>query len=193
MTEQEFALSLPQDISDDERKRLLEEWRLQNPQPEVEEEVVEEEVSEQQPQEEVISSENVNFSFPSSFNNQQKPSLFSLGSDGQIDINSSIFNTSKTDTLNYQFQGTSLPTTESNLTLGSLQNNVEAMEAEQRLTAVSKPNEIMNTFDKAYEYKYDLVDGKMIYYTRKKDTEDEWDVIDNPEDNRCTECGAVRF
>ena len=45
MTEQEFALSLPQDISDDERKRLLEEWRLQNPQPEVEEEVVEEEVS----------------------------------------------------------------------------------------------------------------------------------------------------
>ena len=193
MTEQEFALSLPQDISDDERKRLLEEWRLQNPQPEVEEEVVEEEVSEQQPQEEVISSENVNFSFPSSFNNQQKPSLFSLGSDGQIDINSSIFNTSNTDTLNYQFQGTSLPTTNLNLSLGGLQNNVEAMEAQQRLTAVSKPNEIMNTFDKAYEYKYDLVDGKMIYYTRKKDTEDEWDVIDNPEDNRYFDIGAKVF
>ena len=72
---------------------LVEEWKKNNPQPEVEEEVVEEEVSEQQPREEVISSENVNFSFPSSFNNQQKPSLFSLGSDGQIDINSSIFNT----------------------------------------------------------------------------------------------------
>ena len=172
---------------------LVEEWKKNNPQPEVEEEVVEEEVSEQQPREEVISSENVNFSFPSSFNNQQKPSLFSLGSDGQIDINSSIFNTSNTDTLNYQFQGTSLPTTESNLTLGSLQNNVEAMEAEQRLTAVSKPNEIMNTFDKAYEYKYDLVDGKMIYYTRKKDTEDEWDVIDNPEDNRYFDIGAKVF
>ena len=172
---------------------LVEEWKKNNPQPEVEEEVVEEEVSEQQPREEVISSENVNFSFPSSFNNQQKPSLFSLGSDGQIDINSSIFNTSNTDTLNYQFQGTSLPTTESNLTLGSLQNNVEAMEAEQRLTAVSKPNEIMDTFDKAYEYKYDLVDGKMIYYTRKKDTEDEWDVIDNPEDNRYFDIGAKVF
>ena len=124
MTEQEFALSLPQDISDDERKRLLEEWRLQNPQPEVEEEVVEEEVSEQQPQEEIISSENVNFSVPSSFNNQEKPNLFSLGSDGQINITPSFLNTSNTDT-------------EPNLSLGELQNNVEAMEAEQRLTAVS--------------------------------------------------------
>ena len=180
MTEQEFALSLPQDISDDERKRLLEEWRLQNPQPEVEEEVVEEEVSEQQPQEEIISSENVNFSVPSSFNNQEKPNLFSLGSDGQINITPSFLNTSNTDT-------------EPNLSLGELQNNVEAMEAEQRLTAVSKPNEVMNTFDKAYEYKYDLVDGKMIYYTRKKDTEDEWDVIDNQEDKRYFDIGARVF
>ncbi len=42
MTEEEFALSLPQDISDNERTRRLEEWRKENPQPEVEE-VVEEE------------------------------------------------------------------------------------------------------------------------------------------------------
>jgi|TARA_B100000035_G_scaffold119195_1_gene101109 hypothetical protein len=193
MTEEEFLMSLPQSLDPDEKLKRLEQWRQENPQPEVEEEVVEEEVSEQQPKEEIISSENVNFSFPSSFNNQQKPSLFSLGSDGQIDINSSIFNTSNTDTLNYQFQGTSLPTTNLNLSLGGLQNNVEAMEAQQRLTAVSKPNEIMNTFDKSYEYKYDLVDGKMIYYTRKNGTEDEWDVIDNPEDNRYFDIGAKVF
>ena len=37
MTEEEFALSLPQNISDDERSRRLEEWRKENPQPEVEE------------------------------------------------------------------------------------------------------------------------------------------------------------
>ena len=41
MTEEEFALSLPQNISDEERTRRLEEWRKENPQPEVEE-VVEE-------------------------------------------------------------------------------------------------------------------------------------------------------
>ena len=41
MTEEEFALSLPQNISDKERTRRLEEWRKENPQPEVEE-VVEE-------------------------------------------------------------------------------------------------------------------------------------------------------
>jgi hypothetical protein len=37
MTEEEFALSLPQNISDDERSRRLQEWRKENPQPEVEE------------------------------------------------------------------------------------------------------------------------------------------------------------
>jgi len=47
MTEEEFALSLPQDISDNERTRRLEEWRKENPQPEVEEEV--EEVVEEKP------------------------------------------------------------------------------------------------------------------------------------------------
>ena len=47
MTEEEFALSLPQDISDNERTRRLEEWRKQNPQPEVEEEV--EKVVEEKP------------------------------------------------------------------------------------------------------------------------------------------------
>ena len=42
MTEEEFLMSLPQDLDRDEKIARLEQWRQENPQPEVEEETVEE-------------------------------------------------------------------------------------------------------------------------------------------------------
>ena len=47
MTDEEFLMSLPQDLLRDEKIRRLEEYRQENPQPEVEEETVEEETVEE--------------------------------------------------------------------------------------------------------------------------------------------------
>ena len=41
MTEEEFLMSLPQSLDPDEKLKRLEQWRQENPQPEVEEEVIE--------------------------------------------------------------------------------------------------------------------------------------------------------
>jgi len=54
MTDEEFLMSLPQDLHRDEKIRRLEAYRQKNPQPEVEEEVVEEEVVEEPAQKSFI-------------------------------------------------------------------------------------------------------------------------------------------
>ena len=169
MTEQEFALSLPQDISDDERKRLLEEWRLQNPQPEVEEEVVEEAVEE--PQSEKPDVDLLNYQFqrtdlvPSLFGEPAgtpPQSSIQYDSDGSISINpNNIFNT------NYS----NLSLSGINTMLQPQQQNQDYLDAIEKLSVVAKPEEVIKERD--YEYKYEITDdGELMYYTRRVGSEE---------------------
>ena len=107
MTDEEFLMSLPQDLHRDEKIRRLEEWRQENPQPEVQEEVVEEEAVEEETVEEPQSEEPdvdlLNYQFqrtdlvPSLFGEPAgtpPESTVQLDKDGNISINpNNLFNT----------------------------------------------------------------------------------------------------
>ena len=146
MTEEEFLMSLPQDLSRDEKIKRLEEWRQKNPQPEVEEEV-EEEVVEEPDQKSFF-----------------EPAPGSILSDDF--------------SLNLSGRVGKKPISE--MSLGEMQQELEPYQAQQaykeRIESVAKPNEVYDSFDNEFEYKYTIENNQPTYYSRPKGSDSDWKV-----------------
>tara|TARA_Y100001972_G_scaffold1826_1_gene2109 strand:+ start:5322 stop:14024 length:8703 start_codon:yes stop_codon:yes gene_type:complete len=169
MTDEEFLMSLPQDLLRDEKIRRLEEYRQENPQPEVEEETVEEETVEEPTEEPNVDLLNYQFQrtdlVPSLFGEPAgtpPQSTIQYDSDGAISINSNnIFNTDYSN----------LTLSDINTMIQPQQQNQEYLEAIEKLSVIAKPEEVIK--ERGYEYKYEITDdGKLMYYTRKEGSED---------------------
>ena len=170
MTEEEFLMSLPQEMHNDEKKARWEKWKQENPQPEVEEETVEEEVVEE-PQSEEPDVDLLNYQFQ---NTNLVPSLFGepagtppqstvqLDKDGNLSINpNNLFNR---DYSNLSLSGI-------NTLLQPQQQNQDYLEAIEKLSVVAKPEEVIKERD--HEYKYEITDdNKLVYYTRRVGSKD---------------------
>ena len=66
------------------------------------------------------------------------------------------------------------------MSLGEMQQELEPYQAQQaykeKIESVAKPNEVYDSFDNDFEYKYTIENNQPTYYSRPKGSDSEWKV-----------------
>jgi len=170
MTEAQFVASLDQSLTEEQKLAALTKWRAENPQPEVEEEVVAEETSEvsENGEEEVAETEEVEET-----EDTYIPFSVLAGDTPGLSTKQGGFGTE-------QFGSNVLQTMEA-------YNNY--YKTEPRFNKVAEIGETHTA--NGYDYKSEIRGTKLVYYT-KKEGEDEWIELDPESDSAIAVAGTLK-